>query len=389
MPTPDRLTLTAERWEELLRNRAYTSLLGDFVPRSTAREDVALDPAAKWSEMAALLPGFEVVKVSHDRPRWLLVLRRGGQVVGIDSARGRTQVEAMDAELGAEGVLAEVLKALEARAPREEAERDDGVWVEFCVSGRQSTQRVSQFVRCPAWDAIRGNYPDATRVAMDALLALPELGRHGQLVLWHGPTGTGKTYALRAAMRAWRQRFIPTILADPATFVKNPEYYLDLASDSRDEALSDPDLPAEFAGAIGGGGKAPPRRRLFVLEDSAGLLARDPRTGSDVLGRLLNMTDGLIGQGREDLFLVTFNEDVEQIDPAFLRPGRCVAHIRFPLFSRGAAAAWLEAKGKDAGGLEEETSLADLFAKTGGGPIQDREDESLSLPKGFGAKRKG
>ncbi len=389
MPTPDRLTLTAERWHELLRNRAYTSLLADFVPRSSAHADVGLDPSAKWSEIVALLPGFEVVKVANDHPRWLVILKRGGQVVGIDAVRGRTQVEAMDAELGAEGVLAEVVKALEARAPREEAERDDGVWVEFCVSGRHATQRVSQFVRCPAWSAIRGNYPDATRAAVESLLALPELGRHGQLVIWHGPTGTGKTFALRAAMRAWRERFIPTVLADPATFAKNPEYYFDLASDSRDEALADPDLPAEFAGAIGAGGKAPPRRRLFVLEDSAALLARDPRSGSDVLGRLLNMTDGLIGQGREDLFLVTLNEDVEHVDPAFLRPGRCVAHIRFPLFSREAATAWLKAKGADAGKLEDETSLADLYAKTGGGPIQDREDESLLAPKGFGARRKG
>lgn len=390
MPLPDRLALTTETWSEFLRNRPYVHLLGEFVPRSSALRDVGLDPAAKWEEVAKLLAGFEVVKVANDRLRWLLIARRGGQVVGIDSSRGRANVEAMSVELDAQGVLAEVVKSLEALAPQEQPERDDGVWVEFCLSGRRATERASQFVRCPEWAGIRDNYPERTRTAVEALLKLPDLGKHGQLVIWHGPTGTGKTYALRAAMRAWRERFLPTVLTDPEKFAMNPEYYFDLASDSRDEALDDPDLPSEFVDALGGGEgrKVPPRRRLFILEDSASLLVSAGGSGSDVLGRLLNMTDGLLGQGREDLFLVTFNEEVARIDPAFLRPGRCVAHVGFPLFTREAAAAWLKARGHEADDLEDGTSLAELYAKASGGPIQDVEDDVLKGPKGFGAKRK-
>ena len=390
MLLPDRLTLTAEAWHEHLRNRPYVHLLGEFVPRSSARHDLGLDPAAKWEDVAKLLAGFEVVKVANDRLRWLLILRRGDQVVGIDASRGRAGVEAMSVALDAQAVLAEVLKSLEALPPREEAERDDGVWVEFCLSGRRSTERVSQFVRCPEWSAIRDNYPEATRAAVEAQVKLPDPGKNGQLIIWHGPTGTGKTWALRATMRAWRERFLPTVLTDPEKFAKDPEYYFDLASDSRDDALDDPDLPGEFVHALGGapGGKQPPRRRLFILEDSAALLVRAGESGSDVLGRLLNMTDGLLGQGREDLFLVTFNEDVERIDPAFLRPGRCIAHVRFPLHTREAAAAWLKARGHEAGDLEDGTSLADLYAKASGGPIKDAEEDLLKEPTGFGARRK-
>ncbi|MCE9581356.1 MAG: DUF5925 domain-containing protein [Planctomycetes bacterium] len=377
---PDRLALTAELWQDLLRNRAYVHILGDFVPRSSSRHEVPLDPAATWEEIAKLLPGFEIVKVANDHARWLLILKRGGHLAGIDASRGRAVVEAMSTSLDAQAVLDEVVKALEARAPQEEAARDDGVWVEFCLAGRHRTDRVSQFVRCPAWGAIRNNYPDATRTAVDTLVALPDPGKHGQLIIWHGPTGTGKTYALRAAMLAWRERFLPTVLTDPEKFAASPEYYFDLSSDSRDEALNDPDLPGEFLDDLGGA-KAAPRRRLFILEDSAALLLRDGHTGPDVLGRLLNMTDGLLGQGREDLFLVTFNEDVARIDPAFLRPGRCVAHVRFPLHSRDSAAAWLKARGQAPDGLAEAVSLADLYARASGGPIQDAEAGVLKAPK--------
>ncbi|KAF0242820.1 MAG: AAA ATPase central domain-containing [Planctomycetota bacterium] len=386
MPLPDRLALAAESWQEHLRNRAYVHLLGEFVPRSSARREVPLDPAATWEEAAKLLTGFEIVKVANDPSRWLLILKRGGHVVGIDSSRGRALVEAMDLELKAQAVLEEVARALGARAPREDAGRDDGVWVEFCLSGRHATERASQFVRCPEWRAIRDNYPDGTRAAVDSLVALPDPGKNGQLIIWHGSTGTGKTYALRAAMRAWRERFLPTVLTDPERFAKDPGYYFDLASDSRDAALADPDLPAEFVDALGK--KDPPRRRLFILEDSAALLVRGGEGGAGLLGRLLNMTDGLLGQGREDLFLVTLNEEIERVDPAFLRPGRCVAHIRFPLHSPEAATAWLRSRGHEGGGNDEAMSLADLYAKAHGGPIKDEDDEKLKAPKGFGAKRR-
>ena len=376
MPLPDRLTLTAESWQEHFRNRAYVQLLGQFVPRSSAQRDVALDPAATWEEIAKLLGGFEVVKVANDRMRWLLILKREGQVVGIDSSRGHAKVEAMSVGLEAQSVLEGVVKALKAREPQEEAARDDGVWVEFCLAARQGTERVSQFVRCPDWKAIRGNYPEGTRAALDALVGLPDPGKHGQLVIWHGPTGTGKTFALRAMMRAWREKFLPTVLTDPEKFAMSPEYYFDLASDSRDAALNDPDLPAEFVGALGGGpgSKAPPRRRLFILEDSAALLDSAGESGSEVLGRLLNMTDGLLGQGREDLFIVTFNEHIACIDPSFLRPGRCIADIRFPTHEPGTAGDWLRAHGLKAVNIPDDgMSLADLYARAGGGPIRDGE----------------
>jgi ATP-dependent 26S proteasome regulatory subunit len=60
---------------------------------------------------------------------------------------------------------------------------------------------------------------------------------------------------------------------------------------------------------------------------------------SQPLSRLLNLTDGLLGQGRQVLVAITTNEDLRRLHPAVVRPGRCLAHIEFgSLRSRAAAA---------------------------------------------------
>ncbi len=80
------------------------------------------------------------------------------------------------------------------------------------------------------------------------------------------------------------------------------------------------------------------------------------------MGKFLNLTDGLFGQGRRDLFLVTFNEAIAEIDPAFLRPGRCRAILHFPALSRRESEAWLERHDLPATTAGDLT-LADLYRR--------------------------
>ena len=47
------------------------------------------------------------------------------------------------------------------------------------------------------------------------------------------------------------------------------------------------------------------------------------------MGRLLNLADGLLGQGLRCLFLITTNEQLGRIHPAVVRPGRCLAQVEF------------------------------------------------------------
>lgn len=77
------------------------------------------------------------------------------------------------------------------------------------------------------------------------------------------------------------------------------------------------------------------------------------------LSRLLNVVDGLIGQGLRVLVLVTTNEPLGSLHPAVTRPGRCAAQIEFAAFSSEEADAWLERHGQVGDGSAR--TLASLF----------------------------
>ena len=45
------------------------------------------------------------------------------------------------------------------------------------------------------------------------------------------------------------------------------------------------------------------------------------------MGRLLDLTDGLLGRGLRCLFLITTNGPLGHVHPAVVRPGRCLAPV--------------------------------------------------------------
>jgi SpoVK/Ycf46/Vps4 family AAA+-type ATPase len=110
-----------------------------------------------------------------------------------------------------------------------------------------------------------------------------------------------------------------------------------------------------------------PRWRLLILEDTGELLAADAkeRTGQG-LSRLLNVVDGLIGQGLRVLVLVTTNEEIRKLHPAVARPGRCAADISFSRLTQDEADEWLRTQeaGADAGGRGR--TLAELYGLLSG-----------------------
>jgi hypothetical protein len=81
---------------------------------------------------------------------------------------------------------------------------DDGqiaatIWVRRKEQGARTLERR---LEVPRWPHIAGNYSAATRGELDGLMKL-ERPSSGKLLLWNGPAGTGKTYALRALAQAW------------------------------------------------------------------------------------------------------------------------------------------------------------------------------------------
>ena len=90
----------------------------------------------------------------------------------------------------------------------------------------------------------------------------------------------------------------------------------------------------------------PRRWRLLILEDTGELLSADAKsqTGQG-LSRMLNVADGLVGQGFPTLILVTTNDEIRALHPAIARPGRCASHIEFEALSDPEASGWLKGRG--------------------------------------------
>ena len=130
----------------------------------------------------------------------------------------------------------------------------------------------------------------------------------GTLLVWHGPPGTGKSYALGALAYAWREWASFSYIADPESLLGVTSYLLEFMT------LRDPH----------------DRWRVAILEDTGELfgLEAGARMGQS-LSRLLNATDGMLGKGCKTMFVITTNERISSFHPAVVRPGRCAARIEF------------------------------------------------------------
>jgi ATPase family associated with various cellular activities (AAA) len=227
-------------------------------------------------------------------------------------------------------------------------------WNAAMVRGDYQPRREAQTMRVPQWQEIAANYPDRVRAELAHTMRLRESRMPAsRMMLWRGLPGTGKTWAIRAMMREWLDWCTFHYVVDPAVFFTNSTYMLSLLSRVSEVGQSE-DGDRKWS--------------LIILEDSGEFIAMDSRQQyGQALAKLLNLCDGLLGQGQKLLFLITTNEEVQNLHPAIVRQGRCLTNLEFPEFSNSEARRWLECHGHSASLSSKSLTLSDLFATAGSG----------------------
>jgi SpoVK/Ycf46/Vps4 family AAA+-type ATPase len=170
-----------------------------------------------------------------------------------------------------------------------------------------------------------------------------DLDQRGRIILWHGHPGTGKTSAIRALMREWSPWCQSELLMDPEMVFDDPNYLHEVIIRPAKSKL----------------GESGPRYRLLVAEDADRYLqAGTHLRNNPALDRLLNVADGILGQGSNVIVLLTTNSNIAALHPALTRPGRCLAITEFERFDQAAARKWL---GTLASAPSGASTLAELF----------------------------
>ncbi len=148
--------------------------------------------------------------------------------------------------------------------------------------------------------SIKQNYETNVINKIEKLFKQLEDTQNGIVVL-HGIQGSGKTWLVRSILTEMKKR--RAVVCSPPMVFLNDAGKLD-------------NVMSNF------------KKSLLVFEDIGDLLTMDSSSNHiDARANLLNVSEGLLSLVADSIILITFNTDIKKIDPAIIRPGRCLANI--------------------------------------------------------------
>lgn len=217
------------------------------------------------------------------------------------------------------------------------AGEDGTVPITFWANSKHGPVARLRKIEASRWTPIESNYTATVRSELAALMGWtngPPVD--GQLLLWQGPPGTGKSWALRALASEWAPWAEFNYITDPDSFfIDDTSYMIEVLLHDSYDAIE------PVSGDVYSESDDDGKWRVLILEDTGELLSANAKEKyGQGLSRLLNVVDGMIGQGLKVLALVTTNDELGALHPAVSRPGRCASQIEFAALTDEEAQAW-------------------------------------------------
>jgi len=160
------------------------------------------------------------------------------------------------------------------------------------------------------------------------------LASNESILILLGPPGTGKTSLIRKMISDYKKE--SAITYEDSTLEKDCLFIEFMTSDTLE---------------------------LLILEDSD-ILLQKRKEGNRTMNKLLNVSEGLIKNRRKKLIFTSNETDIDRIDEALIRPGRCFGTVLFRELSYPEICLAAKAAGVDPPSEDRSYPLGELFNRT-------------------------